>query len=99
MRPGDTQNAATPLAAVILNNIILTLPTKKILSDQSSRSADPMYTERRQSLWGETLLNTVPLMRPGDAQNATAPLAAGKYERYKMQVDICETEDDYVDPA
>ena len=99
MRPGDTQNAATPLAAVILNNIILTLPTKKILSDQSSRNADPMYTERRQSLWGKTLLNTVPLMRPGDAQNATAPLAAGKYERYKMQVDICETEDDFVNPA
>ena len=93
------KDATAPLAVVILNNIILTLPTKKILSDQSSRNADPMYTERRQSLWGETLLNTVPLMRPGDAQNATAPLAAGKYERYKMQVDICETEDGSVDPA
>ena len=93
------KDATAPLAVVILNNIILTLPTKKILSDQSSRSADPMYTERRQSLWGETLLNTVPSMRPGDAHNATAPLAAGKYERCEMQADICETEDGSVDPA
>ena len=93
------KDATAPLAVVILNNIILTLPTKKILSDQSSRNADPMYTERRQSLWGKTLLNTVPLMRPGDAQNATAPLAAGKYERCEMQADICETEDGSVDPA
>ena len=93
------KDATAPLAVVILNNIILTLPTKKILSDQSSRNADPMYAERRQSLWGETLLNTVPSMRPGDARNATAPLAAGKYERYEMQADICETEDGSVDPA
>ena len=93
------KDATAPLAVVILNNIILTLPTKKILSDQSSRNADPMYTERRQSLWGKTLLNTVPSMRPGDAHNATAPLAAGKYERCEMQADICETEDGSVDPA
>ena len=93
------KDATAPLAVVILNNIILTLPTKKILSDQSSRNADPMYAERRQSLWGETLLNTAPSMRPGDAHNATAPLAAGKYERCEMQADICETEDGSVDPA
>ena len=79
------KDATAPLAVVILNNIILTLPTKKILSDQSSRNADPMYAERRQSLWGETLLNTVPSMRPGDAHNATAPPAAGRMKDIKCK--------------